>query len=309
MRKTYTPNKFFKNKIIVFLALTLSLLTLNSCGKEKRIIGSWQRESVQDGAVFIECYKFSDDGEKIVEYSLIPTDSRHVGYYVKGNWEIFLGFKLRLFYDTATVKLLHFGFGSSLEELAYLAKYKNYVKSNLVSQNDEMKSTGLKLNFEGDDEMILGTQQRDMIYFRIGEGHKDAEEYDEEDFEEDTGYENASQYEGYDTSGEESYTLTGEIGGKYPIEIELTAVDEEITWARYRYTKTGSGDWIDLEIDKDEMGRFLMYEYTNSKAVGYLEVRFTVSGNSAELRGWHKNLIKDAELSFYADGYRDYRPR
>ncbi|MCH5245052.1 MAG: hypothetical protein J1E84_01210 [Muribaculaceae bacterium] len=103
----------------------------------------------------------------------------------------------------------------------------------------------------------------------------------------------------------DTYYLSGKIDGKYPIEMEMRVVNNyRVTWARYRYTKTGSGAWIDLDIDTDDFGRTLMYESLNGERVGRIEARLTCTGNSAELEGWHKNFKTGKELVFYADGVR-----
>lgn len=100
-----------------------------------------------------------------------------------------------------------------------------------------------------------------------------------------------------------TYSLSGKIGGKYPIEMEITVVSNyRVTRARYRYTKTGSGAWIDLDIDTNDFGQTLMYESLNGQRVGCLEARLTCTGNSAELSGWHKNLKTGKELVLYAEG-------
>lgn len=102
-----------------------------------------------------------------------------------------------------------------------------------------------------------------------------------------------------------TYYLSGKIGGKYPIEMELRVVNNyRVTWARYRYTKTGSGAWIDLEIDVNELGQTLMYESLNGKRVGCLETRLTCTENTAEIEGWHKNFEIGNDLTFYANGVK-----
>lgn len=107
---------------------------------------------------------------------------------------------------------------------------------------------------------------------------------------------------GYDQEGdppcEDSYTLRGKIGD-YPIEMELSAFEENIIDARYRYLKTGSGEWINLEIERDDLGRTIMYESLDGKRVGRFQGRFTVSDNEALYEGWHTNLVKDKDLTFY----------
>lgn len=103
-----------------------------------------------------------------------------------------------------------------------------------------------------------------------------------------------------DVASERSYTLRGKIGD-YPVEMELTAKEENIIDARYRYLRTGSGEWINLEIDRDDLGHTLMYESLDGNRVGCLEGRFTVSDYEAMFEGWHKNYVKDKELSFYLE--------
>lgn len=103
-----------------------------------------------------------------------------------------------------------------------------------------------------------------------------------------------------DEACETAFTLQGKIGD-YPIEMELTTYEGTIIDARYRYLKTGSGEWINLEIDKDDLGRTLMYESLNGKKVGCLEGRLSVTGNTAEFRGWHKNMSTGKELPLYAE--------
>lgn len=103
----------------------------------------------------------------------------------------------------------------------------------------------------------------------------------------------------------DTYYLSGKIGGKYPIEMEIAVVNNYMaTWARYRYTN-GSGAWIDLELDTDEFGRTIMYESLNGERVARIETRLTCTENSIELRGWHTNLKTGKELVLYADGVRN----
>lgn len=107
-----------------------------------------------------------------------------------------------------------------------------------------------------------------------------------------------------DAPDEASYTLYGKIDGKYPIEMEITAIEDNIVLAGYRYTQTGSGEWIDLEIEKDDMGRTRMYESLNGERTGCLEGRLSTNGNYIEFSGWHKNLKTGKELLLYADNKR-----
>lgn len=104
-----------------------------------------------------------------------------------------------------------------------------------------------------------------------------------------------------DAPSEETYILNGKIGN-YPIEMELTAFEGNINWARYRYTETGSGEWIDLDIESDDMGRTLMYESLNGERVGCLEGRLSIHGNSVDFSGWHKNFKTGKEITLYAEG-------
>lgn len=103
-----------------------------------------------------------------------------------------------------------------------------------------------------------------------------------------------------DEASETAYTLQGQIGD-YPIEMELWAFEENIIDARYRYLRTGSGEWIDLEIDRDDLGRTIMYESLDGERVGRFEGRFTVSGHGAQFEGWHKNFKRDKELTFHVE--------
>ena len=103
-----------------------------------------------------------------------------------------------------------------------------------------------------------------------------------------------------DEASDVSYTLRGKIGD-YPIEMEVTAFEENIADARYRYLQTGSGEWIELEIDKDNLGRIIMYESLDGKKVGSFEGRFSVNGDKALYEGWHKNFDRNKELTFYVE--------
>lgn len=131
-------------------------------------------------------------------------------------------------------------------------------------------------------------------------------EYDEyiEELREENGadYQVGASTEEGDMASKEAYTLYGEIGGKYPIELELTTVDKDIVEARYRYLKTGSGEWIDLEIYRDELRRTFMYESLSGENVGCLEGSLSINGDTAEFRGWHTNLKTGKELPIYAEG-------
>lgn len=318
MNRQHISKKFTGNRILIFSALAFLLLTMISCEKEKLIIGTWQRELFGEGALYIERYKFSDDdGEKTMEFSVIPTESHYMGYFVKGEWDILLDYSIKFYYDTGTLKILHPGMGSSLEELANLAQYKARVLSALISRNNENTGVGIKLVFDGDDIMTLRFKNGELSYHRVGRKHKDnIEDYEEdgeEDYEDDGeddsderyDYEASSSYKQYDATDEVSYALTGKINGKYPVEVELTAIGEEIQWARYRYTKTGSGDWIYLEISKDNLGRAVMYENINGKTYGCISARLSIDGNTATLRGWHENFERNTEMIFFAEGYRN----
>lgn len=113
-------------------------------------------------------------------------------------------------------------------------------------------------------------------------------------------------YEGDELDGLlDTYSLNGMIGGKYPFEMEISVLEMDLVKnARYRYTKTGSGSWIDLEIDVDELGQTIMYEKINGKRVGRFEARLTCTENTAEIKGWHKNFEIGNDLTFYANGVK-----
>lgn len=76
-----------------------------------------------------------------------------------------------------------------------------------------------------------------------------------------------------------TYSLSGSIGGKYPIEMEITVTANDEVYGRYRYTKTGSGDWLILSGAQGLGNTIMMYE-TNEKGetTGYFEGQ--LEGNS-----------------------------
>lgn len=83
--------------------------------------------------------------------------------------------------------------------------------------------------------------------------------------------------------------------------MEVTAFEENIAEARYRYLQPRSEEWIELEIDRDYLGQTIMYESLDGKEVGRFKGRFTVSGDKALYEGWHKNFNKGKELTFYVE--------
>lgn len=103
-----------------------------------------------------------------------------------------------------------------------------------------------------------------------------------------------------DEASDISYTLRGEIGYN-PVEMEVTAFEENINYARYRYLRSGSGKWIDLEIDRDDLGRTIMYESLDGRRVGQFDGRFTVSDDEVNFKGWYKNYGEDKESTFYLE--------
>ena len=103
-----------------------------------------------------------------------------------------------------------------------------------------------------------------------------------------------------DEASDMSYTLRGEIEDN-PVEMEVTAFEENINYARYRYLRSGSGKWIDLEIDRDDLGRTIMYESLDGRRVGQFHGRFTVSDDEVNFKGWYKNYVEDKESTFYLE--------
>lgn len=62
--------------------------------------------------------------------------------------------------------------------------------------------------------------------------------------------------------------MTGKVGGKYPIEMELNLSDLNNVAGRYRYTSSGSGAWLTLKGNLSE-GYLKMTEYnTNGEQCG-----------------------------------------
>lgn len=106
-----------------------------------------------------------------------------------------------------------------------------------------------------------------------------------------------------DAPDEERYYLSGKVDGKYPVEIEVTAIEGQVNWARCRYTSTGSGEWINMEVDTDDMGRTLLYEVAaNGDKAGCFTGRFSVTGSILEYEGWHKNFKTGKERTFALNG-------
>lgn len=98
-----------------------------------------------------------------------------------------------------------------------------------------------------------------------------------------------------DNKFEDIKILKGEIGS-YPIEMEITFTsNESISNARYKYTKTGSGSWIDLNIDSDE-DMIIMKEYFEGKPNGYFKGNFYQNGSELSYSG--KFILPEKEYYF-----------
>lgn len=109
--------------------------------------------------------------------------------------------------------------------------------------------------------------------------------------------------EGFGFANYVPYTLTGSIG-EYPVEMVLEFVNGDVVnSAKYRYTASGSGDWIDLEPDYYK-GYYLFEEYNHGKSTGSWAGPLDVTGNTITYEGTFTNA-KGKQLSFRLSGFRE----
>ena len=99
----------------------------------------------------------------------------------------------------------------------------------------------------------------------------------------------------------EKYTLHGKIDAKYPIEMLMLIEENEVIEAVYRYLKTGSGDWIQLEISKNNLGQTIMTEIINGEENGEFEGRIVFEKNKIEYKGWFTNFKSGKNYIFYVE--------
>ena len=98
------------------------------------------------------------------------------------------------------------------------------------------------------DELVVQDDDNRIVFRRAGTSIgevRSSDYYESEDEKVGPGYTSiGSQPVSYD-----EIRLTGKIGGKYPIEMELDVSDFSNIIGRYRYTSSGSGAWLSLKGD------------------------------------------------------------
>jgi hypothetical protein len=79
--------------------------------------------------------------------------------------------------------------------------------------------------------------------------------------------------------------ISGTVG-QYPIEMQLTIESNGNVSGRYRYTKTGSQDWIDLKGNEQDNGQTIeIYEEYNGNVTGTWNIIGVYSNGKANLIG------------------------
>lgn len=304
-------------KIIAFLLVAVAFMGMTSCNSHSGKINEIKNTLLWEGKfgtwrMSYDYYFVDDFVMEAVETMTLKANgefTEETVYYYNGNslakgtltgeWEIEYDEELHAYFfrqyynDKLTVQNLNMDeewfkkFDTDLRLVRWGDAY------DAVAEEDDNKLYGIEIIDCNKDLFLVKGLGTGTVY-RYEPVRKTAETVESQN----RVYSGSAQ-EG-DEASETKYTLQGKIGD-YPIEMELTAYEENIIDARYRYLRTGSGEWIDLEIERDDLGRTFMYEIVDGERVGRFDGRFMISDNEALLEGWHKNFKRDQELTFYVE--------
>lgn len=153
---------------------------------------------------------------------------------------------------TDTLLILYQQYVDSLYQLAQLENADSAVKvmRQLAVKGGDISDILQKRIADMTDEQNFAYTQSQRAIDRIfNGGHEDSYgSYDNYDDGYDTdGYEYGDPVydDGYPEGAPLEMTLSGKLG-KFPIEMYLYVADNYVALVRYRYTATGSGEWIEL---------------------------------------------------------------
>lgn len=164
--------KFIKSIFCLLLVSMLSgLVTSCSDDKEKNLVGTWTHYDRKAGMIFdIKFFKAGDD--RTFKLSGTPTDYNRLGYGVDGTWNISMGDKLNLEYNTSTIKPLSLGTLNLSDPQTnqnvelYLNNVKNSLELKKASNGILNLFTGSSLEFIGDDEIVLSSDGEKLSFKR-----------------------------------------------------------------------------------------------------------------------------------------------
>ena len=116
---------------------------------------------------------------------------------------------------------------------------------------------------------------------------------------------NFSFYEEGDAQTEFTYKMEGMVG-QYPLEMELDVYEDMIIGGRERYTQTGSGEWIELNVEQDDItGLTIISEGLPGQGGGVFigQPTFNQNGRQMIFEGGFEGANGNT-MSVYLDGNR-----
>ncbi|MDE5688087.1 MAG: hypothetical protein K2I18_05610 [Paramuribaculum sp.] len=250
-------------------ALMVAILILfSSCTheNEEKIPGEWVCHVTDGDIKTIHYFEFSK-GKKRNQFveKVIPVSYNTIGLEVRGTWRIDFAGDLYLKYNLESLTDLTYGYAADFEVSTYLAARK--LEMAIMNREDGY----YELTFSGDDIMTIHSATDNETFHRKFSS-SNSKSSSKRSTKSKTIESSSNDYTDANTvstsSGSEMVRMTGKVGGKYPIEMELDLSDWDNVTGRYRYTSSGSGAWLTLKGNLSE-GYLKMTEYnTNGEQCG-----------------------------------------
>ena len=154
-------------KLLRILVILFPVL-LNSCNsKEDEILGTWQRQEIVDGGVFIETLIFfKSDDENYLKHTYEPPNENFIGSSIGGNWDIDEYGDLYIMYDLKSIKPIYDPEYISNKELK---EFIRELKTELKEINQDSKNGAfIKIDIS-DNKLSLKYKEESKYFEKIKE--------------------------------------------------------------------------------------------------------------------------------------------